>query len=62
VDCGWIIVVRTPRKKKWWRVVRTNPIPVNMLRDCKRGCVKGKAGGVVVEKKGMGAERAEGNG
>jgi len=42
--------------------VRTNPIPVNMLRDCKRGCVKGKAGGVVVEKKGMGAERAEGNG
>jgi len=59
VDCGWMIVVRTPRKENWWRLMRTNPIPVNLQRDWKRGCGRCEARGVFVEKKRMGGERAE---
>jgi len=62
VDCGWMIVVRTLRKKSWLRSVRTKPIPVNRLRDWRRGCFKCEARGVFAGKKRMGAEKTEGKG
>jgi len=42
--------------------VRTNTIPVNLLRDRKRVCFRCEARDVFAGKKKMGAERAEGNG
>ena len=43
-------------------MVQTHPIPVNQLRDWKRGCFRCEARDVFAGKKKMGAERAEGNG
>ena len=46
---------QNPRKKKIWsRLVRTNPIPVDLLRDWKRGCFRCEVRSVFAGKKRMG--------
>jgi len=51
VDFGWMVIVRTPWTKYWLCLVRTNPIPVNLLRDWKRGCFRCGARGVFAGKR-----------